>query len=85
MKDKGEIAKGRSHTIVSSISYKSNCIVSKTVLSKLTRSIIIYSFDKGTWINGNFSQYNTYIQLIEGQAELSINSKKHNINSGYAD
>lgn len=84
MKDKGEIEKGRSHTIVSSINYKSNCIVSKTALTKLTGSIIIYSFDKGTSINGNFSQYNTYIQLIEGQAGLPINTEKYNINSGYA-
>lgn len=80
--DNTEIEKSKSHIIVKIIEYIPNAVLSKTILKKITGNITISSLDAGEELAEKISPFDTYIQIIDGTAELSINNKKYHLNLG---
>ena len=68
----GEVTKSVEHTTVDIIEYVPNSIVIKTILRKLTGNISVMSFDKGEGLVEKTSPFDTFVQIIDGQAELVI-------------
>jgi quercetin dioxygenase-like cupin family protein len=77
-----ELEKGKSHIIVEIIQYLPNAVVSKTILKKLTGNITATSFDSGEEIGEKSSPFDTYIQIIDGSAIVSIDNKKIKLDEG---
>lgn len=78
MKNKNEnveLEMGKSHIIVEIIEYVPNAVVSKTIIKKITGNVTVSSFDAGEELAEKISPYDTYIQIIDGAAELTINKK----------
>ena len=71
-----EIDKGKIHIIVELIEYIPNAVVSKTIIKKLTGNVTASSFDAGEELDEKQSPFDTYVQIIDGVAEVMIN-KKH--------
>ncbi|MFZ4058356.1 MAG: cupin domain-containing protein [Ferruginibacter sp.] len=80
--DKSEIEKAKTHIIVEIIEYMPNAVVSKTIIKKTTGNITISSFDAGEELAEKISPYDTYIQIIDGAAEVSINDKDYMLKLG---
>lgn len=80
--DNTEIEKSKSHIIVQIIEYIPNAVLSKTIIKKITGNITISSLDAGEELAEKISPFDTYIQIIDGTAELSINNKKYHLNLG---
>jgi quercetin dioxygenase-like cupin family protein len=68
--------------IVKIIKYVSNAIVSKTILKKTTGSITATSIAIGEELAEKTSSFDTYIQIIDGAAELKINGKSMSLKHG---
>ncbi len=77
-----EIKKSTVHIIVSLIEYMPNAIVSRTVLKKTTGNITLMSFDAGEELAEKSSPFDTFVQVIDGTAEIVINQKKHQLELG---
>lgn len=77
-----EIEKSKVHIIVTLIEYMPNAIVSKTVLKKTTGNITLMSFDRGEEMPEKSSPFDTFVQVIDGTAEIIINKKKHKLELG---
>lgn len=77
-----ELEKGKSHVIVEIIQYLPNSVVSKTIIKKLTGNITATSFDTGEEVGEKSSPFDTYIQIIDGSAIVSIDDKKIKLNEG---
>ena len=77
-----EIAKSRVHIIVKIIEYVPNAIVSKTIIKKSTGNITVMSFDTGEELAEKISPFDTFAQVIDGSAEISINKKIHLLQLG---
>lgn len=77
-----ELEKGKSHIIVEIIEYVPNAVVSKTIIKKTTGNVTVSSFDAGEELAEKISPYDTYIQIIDGAAELTINKKKFKLKLG---
>jgi len=77
-----EMEKSKSHIIVEIIEYMPNAVVSKTIIKKLTGNITASSFDAGEELAEKTSPFDTYIQIIDGAAELIINDKKYRLKLG---
>jgi hypothetical protein len=71
--DGHELEKSKSHIIVEIIEYMANAVVSKTIIKKSTGNITVTSFDAGEELAEKLSPFDTYIQIIDGAAELIIN------------
>lgn len=76
-KESAEVDKAKSHVIVQIIEYMPKAVVSKTILKKITGNITVSSFDAGEELAEKLAPFDTYIQIIDGTAELTINGKKY--------
>jgi quercetin dioxygenase-like cupin family protein len=80
--DNQEMVKSVSHIIVEIIEYVSNSVVIKTILKKSTGNISVMSFDSGEGLTEKTSPFDTFIQVIEGRAEIVIDGKSNVLASG---
>ena len=77
-----ELAKGSAHIIIEIIEYLPNSVVSKTIIRKSTGNITISSFDAGEELAEKQSPFDSYIQIVDGTAEITIDKKKNILSSG---
>jgi quercetin dioxygenase-like cupin family protein len=81
-KENPELAKSKSHIIVEIIEYVPDSVVIKTVIKKSTGNISVMSFDAGEGLTEKISPFDTYVQIIEGKAELVIDKVSNILNPG---
>jgi quercetin dioxygenase-like cupin family protein len=77
-----ELEKSKSHIIVEIIEYMANSVVIKTIIKKSTGNISIMSFDSGEGLTEKTSPFDTFVQIIEGKAEIVIDKKSNVLESG---
>ncbi len=68
--------------IVSIVEYIPHSVVIKTILRKSTGNVTVSSFDSGEALSEKTSAFDTFIQVIDGTAEIVINSEPHMLKSG---
>jgi len=77
-----EMEKSKVHIIVEIIEYMPNAVVSKTIIKKTTGNVTVTSFDVGEELAEKISPFDTYIQVIDGAAEVIIDEKKYLLRLG---
>ncbi|WP_159476723.1 cupin domain-containing protein [Dyadobacter sp. 3J3] len=77
-----EMEKAQSHIIVEIIEYIPNAVLSRTILKKLTGNITASSFAAGEELAQKYSAFDTYIQIIDGSADIIIDGKTHKLKLG---
>jgi len=77
-----ELEKLKAHVIVEIIRYVPNSVVSKTVVKKETGDVTASSFDEGEELAEKSSPFDTYIQIIDGAAEVIVDGKKFKLALG---
>lgn len=77
-----EMEKTKVHIIVEIIEYVPNSVVSKTIIKKSSGNISVTSFDTGEELAEKTSPFDTYIQIIDGSAEVIISDKKYVLKPG---
>jgi quercetin dioxygenase-like cupin family protein len=80
--DNLELEKSKAHIIVEIIEYMPNSVVIKTILRKSSGNISVMSFDSGEGLTEKTSPFDTFAQIIEGKAEIVINSVSTLLQSG---
>ncbi len=68
--------------IVEILEYIPNSVVIKTIIRKTTGNISAVSFDTGEALTEKISPFDTFIQVIDGKAEVVINDVSHLLNTG---
>jgi quercetin dioxygenase-like cupin family protein len=79
-----EIEKAKSHITVEIVEYVANSVVIKTILKKSTGNISVMSFDNGEGLTEKTTPFDTYVQIIEGVAEIVIRDQSHFLKTGEA-
>ena len=82
--DKIEITKSAVHIIVKIIEYVPNAVLSKTIIKKTTGNVTVIAMASGEELAEKTSPFDTYIQIIDGSAEIIIIDKKYHLNPGEA-
>ncbi len=77
-----ELEKTKVHIIVEIIEYVPNSVVSKTIIKKSSGNISVTSVDTGEELAEKKSPFDTYIQIIDGSAEIMIHEKKFQLKLG---
>jgi quercetin dioxygenase-like cupin family protein len=77
-----EVEKGKIHIVVELIEYIPNAVVSKTIIKKVTGNVTASSFDAGEELDEKRSPFDTYIQIIDGVAEITVDRKKFKLKLG---
>ena len=77
-----DIEKARAFIVVEIIEYIPNSVVIKTIIRKTTGNVSAVSFDSGEALTSKISPYDTFIQVIDGKAEIVIDKISHILNTG---
>ncbi len=77
-----EIEKSKVLITVEIIEYIPNSVVIKTILKKSTGNISVMSFDSGEGLTEKASPFDTFVQIIEGNAEIVINGTSNQLITG---
>lgn len=67
--------RGKPINMAGGIDYATGSVVSKTLLDKKTGTLTLFSFDAGQGLSEHTSPYDATVQIIEGEAELTIGGK----------
>jgi len=82
LNESGEIDKAKAFIIVEIIEYVPNSIVIKTILKKTTGNVTVVSFDSGEALTERTIPFDTFIQVIDGKAEIVIDLKSNFLETG---
>jgi len=77
-----ELEKSKAHIIVEIIEYMANSVVIKTIIKKSTGNISVMSFDSGEGLTEKTSPFDTFVQILEGKAEIVIDKATTLLESG---
>jgi len=77
-----EIQAAQALIIVEIIEYIPNSIVSRTILKKTTGNVSLMSLDTGEALTEKISPFDTFIQIIDGRAEITIDGTNHVLETG---
>jgi quercetin dioxygenase-like cupin family protein len=77
-----EQEKSKAFIIVEIIEYVPNAVVIKTIIKKTTGNVTAVSIDSGENLTEKSSPFDTFIQIIEGKAEILIDAISQNLETG---
>jgi len=77
-----QVEKAKAFKVVQIIQYIPNSVLIKTIIKKATGNVSAVSFDLGEALPEKTSPFDTFIQVIDGKAEIIIESISHILDTG---
>ena len=77
-----ELPKSIAHIILEIVEYVPNTIARKTIIKRGDNSLTAVSFDEGEIFCERTTEYDTYVQVIDGTADLTIVQKDFKLKLG---
>lgn len=77
-----EVEKAKALIIVEIIEYVSNSVVIKTIIKKTTGNVSAVSFDSGEALTEKIIPFDTFVQIIDGKAEIVIDGVSNLLETG---
>ncbi|PKP26462.1 MAG: cupin [Bacteroidetes bacterium HGW-Bacteroidetes-2] len=77
-----EYQKSKVFIVVEIIEYIPNSVLIKTIIKKSTGNVSAVSFDTGETLMEKISPFDTFIQVIDGKAEVLINDVSNHLDTG---
>ena len=74
--------KSKAHITVEIVEYVSHSVLSKTIIKKTTGNISVMFFDDGEGVSEKTSPFDTFAQIIDGNAEIVIDGKSNLMATG---
>jgi quercetin dioxygenase-like cupin family protein len=62
--------------------YQKGAIVSRTVVDKNTGTVTFFAFDEGQGLSEHTAPFDALVQILEGEAEISIAGEPHQLQAG---
>ena len=79
-----EVEKSKMHIMIEIIEYVPNSVVTKTIIRKTTGNVSVVAIDTGENLAEKISPFDTFVQIIDGDAEIVIDEKLHILKTGEA-
>lgn len=64
------------------ISYQEGSVVSRTLIDKKIGTITVFAFDEGQGLSEHTAPYDAFVQVVDGEAEITIAGTPHRLRSG---
>ena len=77
-----EVEKSKVFTIGEILEYVPNSVVIKTIIKKTTGNVNVVSVDSGETLIEKISPFDTFIQVIDGKAEIVIDGVSQILETG---
>ncbi|MFQ3213366.1 MAG: quercetin dioxygenase-like cupin family protein [Marivirga sp.] len=77
-----EQEKGKSFIIVEIIEYIPKSVVMQTIIKKTTGNVTVSSFDTGEALTEKTTPFDTFLQVLDGKAEVVIQDQSNFLETG---
>ena len=64
------------------VDYQSGAIVSREIIKGATGKVVLFAFDAGEGLSEHTSPFNALVQIVEGEAEITIAGQPHRVAAG---
>jgi len=64
------------------IQYQDGSVVSKTLVDRGIGTITLFSFDEGQGLSEHTAPFDAVVQIVDGEAEITISGARHNLKAG---
>ncbi len=64
------------------IDYQKDSVVSKEIIKKELGTVTVFAFDKGQGLSEHSAPFDAMVQIIDGEAEITISGEKHTVKAG---
>ncbi len=64
------------------VSYQEGSVVSKEIIKKQTGTVTLFAFDKGQGLSEHTAPFDALVNIIDGQAEVTISGKLFIVKEG---
>jgi len=79
-----EIEKGQVFVLADIVDYAANSMTSHAILRKVTGTVSVVSIDSGKELSERTSPFDTFILVIDGRAEVVMETKSFSLDTGQA-
>ena len=66
------------------LAYQQVAVVSKVLLKKKSGNITMFAFSEGEGLSEHTAPFDAFVQVTDGEAEVTISGKPHSLNAGEA-
>ena len=70
--------------LASLINYQDGAVVSRAIIDKKAGTITLFAFDESQGLSEHTAPYDALVQILEGEAEITISGKPINLKQGEA-
>jgi quercetin dioxygenase-like cupin family protein len=64
------------------VSYQDGAVVSRTLINKGVGTVTVFSFDQGQGLSEHTAPYDAMVEILDGEAEITIAGKKQLVKEG---
>lgn len=73
---------GTALTMSDLVAYGDGAVVSKTLIDKKVGTVTLFSFDAGQGLSEHTVPYDAFVQVVDGEAEVTIEGTPHTVTAG---
>ena len=69
-------------TLAELVAYQAGSVVSRTLIDKKIGTLTLFSFDAGQGLSEHTAPYDAVVQVLDGEAEITIDGTVHRLAAG---
>jgi quercetin dioxygenase-like cupin family protein len=73
---------GNALTMKDLVAYNDGSVVSKTLIDKKIGTVTMFSFDAGQGLSEHTAPFDAFVQVMDGEAEVTINGEAQTVAAG---
>ena len=77
-----EDIKSKALSVEGLIDYQDNSVVSRELIKKELGTVTIFAFDKGQGLSEHSAPFDAMVQIVDGEAEITIDGVKNTVKKG---
>ena len=77
-----EDLKSKALDIQNLVKYENNSVVSREVIKKELGTVTFFAFDQGQGLSEHSAPFDAMVQIIDGEAEITISGVKNTVKKG---
>ncbi len=70
------------NSLTKMIQYQEKAIVSKSLIDRKSGTVTLFAFDKGQGLSEHTAPYDALVQIVDGEAEVTLSGKSHHLKTG---
>jgi quercetin dioxygenase-like cupin family protein len=79
---KSENLSGQVLTMAGLVDYQKGAVVSRQIINKQAGTVTVFAFDKGEGLSEHTAPFDALVQILDGEAEVTISGKPNKLVAG---